>query len=451
MAVEPVLATATPVDKTSDDFLLDAYRGKGGFCDGSYLVPHPRELQDKFDRRKALCVYPNYTRKITNVFMGFLWKQSPTRSETSELYDRFIKNANGRGTSLNRLLYNYQLLALILGTVYVIVDKSSKQAATKADESLPYCTIRYPSQLVDEEKDAMGEWLWVMFSERINGKTQYRKYTRHSWHVYEEQDGSGLIDEGEYTLGRVPVACLHAAEPLQDDDCRSESFVFDLAALNWDLFNVRSELRSLFRDQTFSILTLPVGTDKEREALIDLTISTENALAYNPAGGGKPGYIAPPPDPISQYKEDIADIIATMYQVANLEFVGGVQQSGKALEFQFQGVNGSLRGIAEQCEQTENDICQLVHLWQGQENKTHVAYPSDFNIGDLMEAIAIAMDSISLGMGDAFDKAIKKNVAKKILSNDTAPTVMSQIDDEIDVQGDEYGDRVEREAEQEPA
>lgn len=447
MAVE--LATATPIDKTSDAFLLDAYRGKGGFCDGNYLVPHPRETQDKFDRRKALCVYPNYTRKITNVFLGFLWKQSPTRSDTSELYDRFLKNANGRGTSLNRLLYNYQLLALILGTIYVIVDKSSKKATSKADESLPYCTIRYPDQLVDEEKDSMGEWLWVQFVETINGKKQYRKYTRSGWQLTEEKNGSGVIEQGEYKLGRVPVATLHAAEPLQDDDCRSESFVFDLAALNWDLFNVRSELRSLFRDQTFAILTLPVATDKEREALSDLTISTENALTYNPNGGGAPAFIAPPPDPISQYKEDVADIIVTMYQVANLEFVGGVQQSGKALEFQFQGVNGSLRGIAEQCEQTENDIATLVHLWQGQENKSHIAYASDFNIGDLMEAIAIAMDSMSLGMGDAFDKAIKKNVAKKILANDTAPSVMSEIDDEIDgisSQDDERGDRIAREA-----
>lgn len=445
MAVEP-LATATNIDRTSDQFLLDAYSGKGGFSNGTYLVPHPRELEAKFDRRKALAVYPNYVRKITNVFMGFLWKLPPNR-ESDDLYDRFADNADGAGTSLNRLLFTYQRLALILGSVYIIVDKSSLQAQTRADEALPYCALRLPGQLIDETKDSLGRWESVTFMERVDGENRYRKFTRSGWVLSAEEDGSGVIASGEYGFNRVPVVALHAAEPLNPCDSRSESFVYDLANLNWDLYNARSELRELFRAQTFSILALPVANDKEREALQDMTISTENALTYNPAGGGQPGFIAPPADPIRLYEENIANTIASIYQVANLEFVGGVQQSGVALSFHFQEANSSLCGIAEQGEQAENEIAELVYLWQGGEFTGHIAYATDFNMSDLKEEIAVALDTTNLNIGAEFDKALKKRLAKQILSNDTAPSVMTAIDKEIDAGGDEFGDRVAREAE----
>ncbi len=434
------------IDRTSDQFLLNAYSGKGGFANGDYLIAHPRETDDKFNRRKELAVYPNYVRKITNVFMGFLWKQTPSR-EADSLYDDFSEDADGAGTSLDRLLFTYQRLALILGTVYVIVDKSSVPAETRAQETLPYCALRLPDQLVDEQKDPQGRWLSVTFMEQQDGNNQYRTYTRTGWQVSSERDGSGLIDQGEYSLDRVPVVAFHAAEPLNPTDSRAESFVFDLANLNWDLYNARSELRELFRAQTFAILALPVSSNKERESLTDLTISTENALAYDPTGGGQPGFIAPPADPVKLYEENIAGIVVTIYQVANLEFVGGVQQSGVALSFHFQEANSSLCGIAQQGEQAENEIAELVYLWQGREFTGHIAYPSDFNISDLREEINVAMDTVNLGMGDAFDKTVKKRLAKQVLSNDTAPSVMTEIDNDIDAQGDEFGDRVAREAE----
>lgn len=433
------------IDRTSDQFLLDAYTGKGGFADGSYLVAHPRETDDKLIKRKELAVYPNFVRKITDVYMGFLWKQSPTR-EIDPLYTEFSMNADGSGTALNRLLFTYQRLALILGTVFIIVDKSSEQAQTRADERVPYLALRMKSQLVDQTKDANGQWVSITFSEQLNGEVQYRHFTRSTWRISREKDGSGLIDQGNHHLDRVPVVALHAAEPLDPADSCAESWIYDLANLNWDLYNQRSELRELFRAQTFAILTLPVADDKERERLTDLTISTENALTYNPAGGGQPGYIAPPAEPVDLYMKQIAATVEDIYRVANLEFVGGVQQSGVALSFHFQEANSTLRGMAEQCEQAENEIAAFVYRWQNKEFKGHIAYATDFNLSDLKEEIAVAMDSVMLGMGAEFDKAVKKRLAKKILSNDTSPKIMTAIDKDIDANGDIYGDRLAQQA-----
>jgi len=434
------------INRTSDQFMLDAYSGHGGFATGDYLVGHPRESVDKLKLRKELAVYPNFTRKIVDVMMGFLWRQAPSR-EVDDLYTHFSGNADGVGTKLDSLLFTYQRLAMILGTVYVIVDKPKTQGKTKAEQEIPYLALRLHGQLVNEQKDSQGAWTTVTFSEQSGSDMLYRTFTRTGWKLSSDQDGSDIIDQGDYTLGRVPVVRLHIAKPLNPTDSKSQSWVYDLASLNWDLFNLRSELRELFRAQTFAILALPVSSDAERERLKDLTISTENALTYIPTvGGSQPGYIAPPADPVELYMKQIAATIEDIYRVANLEFVGGIQQSGVALSFHFQEANSSLRGMSEMGETAENEIADLVYLWQGKTFSGNIAYPNDFNLTDLQQAIAIAMDSVSLGMGVEFDKALKKRLSKQILGNDTSPTVMTAIDKEIDAQGDTYGDRLAQQA-----
>lgn len=433
------------LDRTSDQFLLDAYTGKGGFASGDYLIQHYRESTDKLTRRQALAVYPNFTRKIVDVMMGFLWKQPPSR-ESSDLYSQFAANADGAGTKLDTLLFTYQRLAMILGTVFVIVDKPRTQGETAATAALPYLALRFKNQLIAETKDAAGTWESVTFSELLNKATVYRTFTKTGWTLHEKADGTDILDQGEYSLGKVPVVRLHIAKPLNPADSYSDSFVYDLANLNWDLYNLRSELRQLFRSQTFAILALPAADPQERERLGNLTIGEENGLTYDPSGGGKPDYVAPPPHPVELYMQQIAATVEDIYRVANLEFVGGVQQSGVALSFHFQEANSSLRSMAEMCEAAETEIQTLVHLWQNQTPSGSIAYSNDFNLTDLAQAIATAMDAVNLQMGAEFDKAIKKRLAKQILSNDVAPSVMVAIDTEIDAQGDLYGDRIAQQA-----
>jgi hypothetical protein len=433
------------INRTSDQFLLDAYSGQGGFANGDYLVAHPRESEPKLKSRKELAVYPNFTRKIVDVFMGFLWKQAPSR-ETDDLYAQFAANADGAGGKLDTVLSSYQRLAMILGTVYVIVDKPKEQGQTKADQAMPYLALRLKSQLVAESKNAAGVWQSVTFSELDNGETVYRTFTTTGWQLSKKEDGSEVIGQGEYSLGVVPVVPLHIAKPLNPTDSSSQSWVYDLAQLNWDLFNLRSELRELLRSQTFSLLAFPVADDAERERLKDMTVGTENALTYNPAGGGKPDFIAPAADPVDLYMKQIADTVEDIYRIANLEFVGGVQQSGVALSFHFQEANSGLRGMAEMGESAENQIAALVYAWQGRQFDGNIAYANDFNLSDVAGAIAIAMDTVTLNMGSEFDKAIKKRLAKTILGNDTAPSTMTAIDEEIDAQGDTYGNRLAQQA-----
>lgn len=432
--------------KTTDQFLLDSYSGKGGYVTGTYLVRHPRESDDKYKRRLAAAVYPNFVRKIIDVYMGFLWRQSPSR-EVGDTYAAFMKNADGAGGKLDGVLANYQRLAMILGTVYIIVDRPKSAGESRANQTLPFLALRLKGQLVAESKDSAGGWQSVTFSESVGGETQYRTYTTTGWKVSEDAEGKSVIEQGEYSLGRVPVVRLHIAKPLNPTESYSDTWAYDLAVLNWELYNLRSELRDLERSQTFAILAMPCVDDAERERLKDLTIGTDNGLTYNPTGGGKPDYIAPPSEPTAHYMNRLKSVVEDIYRVANLEFVGGVQQSGVATAFHFQECNSSLRTAAENAETAETEVCYLVNAWMDNpRNDENISYANDFNLTDLAQAIAVATDSLTMGMGPEFDKAMKKRTAKILLGNDVAAQTMAAIDSEIEAMGDVYGDRVSKQA-----
>lgn len=433
--------------KSTDQFLLDSYTGKGGYLSGQYLTQHLRESDDKFTRRLKNLVYPNFCRKITDVFMGFLWQQSPNRTVPDDLYAQFVDNCDNQGGKLDQVLASYQRLAMLLGTVFVIVDKPQTQGATRAEQAMPYLSVRLKHQLINEIKDRHGVWQSVTFCEDDeDGGEQYRTFTTTEWFVSKDADKSEIIEQGTHSLGKVPVVRLHIAKPLLPCDTCAETFFYDLAILNWKLYNLESELRELERAQVFSILTVPAASKEERERLTSMKIGTDNGLVYDPTGGGKPDYIAPPSDPTEHYLKRMEQTKDTIYQVANLEFVGGVQQSGVALDFHFRECNSGLRTMAEQCEAAEREVAELVYGWQGSDFEGSIAYANDFNLQDVAKAIGVALDSIPLSMGETYEKSIKKRLAKGVLGNDVDQETLTQIDVEIDAMGDLYQDQLTKEA-----
>ena len=440
------IAKTIYIDKSSDKFLLDAYNGTGGFKFGYYLVPHGREDEDDFKTRQTLAIYPNYCRKLVGVLMGFLTKDAPSREDMSDLYAQFVSNADGQGKELDAVLFVYQRLAMILGTVYIIVDKPTTQGDTKATEAMPYLAMRKRNQLVHECKDACGVWDSVTFCEEVSGKTQYRTFTKTGWQITEHENGSGVLSQGTYNLGEVPVVPLHIAEPLEPTDSECTSFYYDIAQRVWELYNVLSEMRDQERQQAFAILTMPYTDPSELEKLKDITIGTKNGLPYNANGGGQPAFIAPPPDPLQHFTARIESIKADIFSLASLEFIGNVQPSGEALSWHFTQTNSALNSMAKGFENAENHICRLVHKWQGQTPQGKISYPNNFNIADVKKALEIAMDSINLNLGPVFNRTVKKLAARQVLQNDVSAQTLADIEADIDANGDIYGDRLQQQA-----
>lgn len=452
------------IDRNSDTFRLDSLSGEGGYIDGSgrYLIPHKREELEDIRRRAAYSVYHNYVSDIVNTYSGYLWKQPPNR-DAGEGYTAFMANADGAGHSLDYVLQNNQILSMVLGTVYLIVDRAPVIPQTRAQQPAPYITMRLPSQVVKYREDSLGNLASITFRETVQesdiqpwwgmavlqsmmgmiGKQQYRTYTVDGWIISLDEAGRLPIAQGAHTLGRVPVVRLNSTTPLFNGQLRTSPFALDAIQRNWDLYNMLSEKRTILRNQTFSILKIPVADISDASALEGLTIGTENALPYVPINGGDVGYISPDPSPVQLYQSDIGTGIEGIYESACLKFLVGVASSGTAIGFQFDKANSRMGMVTGQCEAAERETQQIVSGWNGETAGT-VSYTRDFKLSDLATDLQTALDAKTLIVSETFKKEQQKQLAKKILGHGASAKILSQIDGEIEASKDPYGDRLQQ-------
>ncbi len=248
---------------TGEKFLIDAYTGKGGFLDGSYLIAHPRESKEKLERRKKLAVYPNYVKKVVDSYLSHLFKKSPIRSIETQEYQEFIQDVDRQGTYIDDYMRRAFKLAMITEGVFIIVDKPPGKATTKLEEKelnlRPYLALRTRSQLYSYTLDEYGRLSSITFREaRPDNTIIYRYFDTQRWAIYTDPELKEIESQGEHKLGVVPVVPLHSTDPLLPNDLTATPWILDIANLNFDLYNALSELRELFRNQTFSIFTIPV-------------------------------------------------------------------------------------------------------------------------------------------------------------------------------------------------
>jgi len=432
-------------------FLLDAYTGEGGFWDGSYLIKHPRESDEKYERRKALAVYPNYVKKVVRAYLGHLFKVLPQRENLNEVYSRFVQDADRKKTYFDDVAKKAMLLSMIMGVCFAVVDKPRETALTRAEELekrlFPYVVLKKPSEVAVYKTDELGLTMISFREIDEQGLLRYRIFTRKEWIIAQEPEGRGVIEKGEHGLGVVPVVPLYSMEVLTDS-IFGTPWILDIAELNFDLYNALSELRELLRSQTFSILAFPAKDVAEAAKLRDITLSTENALPYNPEAGGKPDFIAPPEGPVRLYLEYIEKIILHIYKIAGIEFLGTEAKSGKsgvAFSFMFQEMDAVLQGWAGALEEWEYRIAELVCRWEGENFEGNITYNKRFNLVDLAQEIKNALDAVTLQISPTFDRELKKRLARLVLADWGSDELFERIDEEIDGE-DVYRERLAEEA-----
>lgn len=432
----------------TDAHLMDSYTGRGGFETGAYLVQHGRESDEKYGKRKEIATYPNYVRKVVNAYLGTLFGSPAQRSGEAAAWAALQSNADGVGGQVDDVMRRAERMAMLLGTVYLVVDRPQGEPVTRADDRAlaPYVVIRKPADVADLALDRLGGVQRVVFRDRDeSGDPAFRGWDAERWWISEDEDGETLLATGEHKLGRVPVVRLHSSDLIDVTDERADPWVRDLAALALDLFNLWSELRELLRSQTFSIFTLPVADPSELDRIREqgLTIGTENAVPYDPSRGGQPGYVAPPDGPVTLYQQQIKDTVARIYELANLEFIGSNQASGVALEYHTRNANKTLGLFAQGLELAEIEVGRLACAWLGESAEDlKVSYPKSFDVEDLRLRLGEAMDAIALDMGAEFNRLLKARTARQVLGDSAGPKDYEAIDLELSAQGDPYADRV---------
>ncbi|RUM29507.1 MAG: hypothetical protein DSY32_03175 [Aquifex sp.] len=427
------------------EFLKNAYTGLGGFLDGSYVEPFPRETTQRIEKRRKLAVNLNITKKVVNTITGHLFRKPPIRKIISKAYQRFMENTDMQGTYIDTLMKRIFRLGLIYGTVFVIVDRPSKDVSTELEKQelgvFPYVVIRLPTHLVHYELDEYDRLSKIVFKEPTPDglSTIYRIFTKNKWIVSRDIQGNNPIRNGEHNLGEVPVITYSPVPPELPGQILSTPFILEIAQIQKAIYNLLSELHSVLRDTSFPIFTFPVGSQSDLEKLEKepIVIGTENAIAYTPQGSARPDFIAPPPEPAQQILENIKFLIEQAMELANLNFKGGVQKSGIAKEYDYMEFTKMLSDFSQGLEELEYKIAKLVCTWEDEEFQGWIEYPKEFTPYDVEKQTKVLMEVIN---NPEIPQEIRNEAMKKlhrlILGDTLDEQRLNELDRVIDAKDD---------------
>lgn len=418
--------------KSSDEFFIASYTGLGGYQSGDYLIPHPRESAEELQRRKDLAIFSSYTKKVVDSILGYLFATTPSRDTDDSNYSRFILNADGKGSSLDEVIKRAFKLAMLVGSVYLLIDKDSDSnvAVSRLTDKLPYIIIKLPSSISNTSRDRLGNLQSITFSESQDDDIIYRHFDNQSWKLTKDKDGMNIINAGKHSLGVLPVIPLHSSTPLMDE-IAVPSWIQDIALCNLDLYNAVSELRTQYRSQIFSILMLPKRFNDDSRASSEIVIGSSNALAYSPENGA-PSYLEAPTSAITLLEGHVDKIIEKIYALACLEFVGGSNISGVALSYYFKSTNSMLVNMISNIEDTEIKVASLVSNWMSTDWNGTIKYNRKFDLKDTQAELTASLDALTADISPTANKELRRKIAHDILGGSIDSDIMQVIDNELD-------------------
>jgi hypothetical protein len=453
--------------------LAHVREGTGGFLDGKYLIAHPREWKDydsvspsqptkKLVARRTLASYENFAATIIDAFRSALTREAPIRrlGESKDApIQEFWENCDGAGTAMSAFMSTAFDIAGTFGHMFLYMDRAKPADApeTAADESLPFLRYYTPLDAWDWLIDDLGVLRGVKFAEcaprtdfqtPVNrGDFRVRVVTDTSWSLYDMK--GKLIEEGDHGMGRVPVAVLftqrrplrpHIGASLLGDP---DNYI--------DLYNLVSEVRELLRNQTFSILNIPLGTGpdamtvEQAQTLMGNAKGTDNALFSGLAAS----FIQADASNIEAYHAELQRKLRGIYRLASLSWESDSKdaEAEGSLNLKREDMNQRLSGYANELERCENEIAELFYRatvgdtgWDArmESDQVQVKYPDTFDLTPFDDLLKHAQQMQAIGMPPLFLKELRKTLTRKYAgSKDWTPELLEQIDEQIDAAPDD--------------
>ena len=397
------------MSKPNYGLLKNAYYGTGGFEDGGYLIKHPREADDKYNKRKEISYYLNYVSAVVDGHVNPIFRAPIKRdwknSSLSE-FELFIEDVDCSGTAIDSFMKMAALSAKLYGIVFIVVDNFQELPATKdktlKERKFPYLYLVNPESVKEYKLDRLGRLTEFSFAEKVGEAEQTRTLTTEGWSI--EGEGSS---NGAHSLGVVPVVPLLSRKVKLTEDLPPSEFTA-ISRTNMNIFQQCSWLNEILQNQTFPLLIYP---SKEATKLI---IGSENALGFD---GEKsqhaPNFIAPPSGPSEAIASNIDRLIKEIYRMAQMSHATGVQTqlSGTAKAWDFEENNMALSDFAENLENAEMRIGKIFSLYcNSAEFNYSCVYSRDFKVPDIKGELEIAQAAIDLNFGELFNTEVLKRV-----------------------------------------
>ena len=463
--------------------LLDVYEGTGGFLDGSYLIPHPREVEyafsedpvtkvrtfdyntvrqetTRFKKRKVLARYENFAQIILDTLLDYLYAKAPSRviggqatAEDGHPLMQWWEDVDGEGTHITDWVKRTHTLAALMGHAFVAMDRPPLDVAprSKADQAAPFLRVYTPLDALDwiargrslravkfieaVGRDDLNEAPLAAVSttptasatgDGARKSVQYRIWDGETWQVY-DQDG-GLLGRGDHGMGELPVL-VFTGRPRATLPIVGRSVLGD-PRLFRDHFNLVSEKRSLERDQTFSLLNIELGTDQlaeEAKSLAGETVSTSSALFTR----GPAKFIAPEAGPVEHYERELQNLVRTIYRLVGLPWDVDSKQveTAELRKLKAMDLDRLLAGMAAEAERVEYAIARQWFIAQDgpergqaayEASELSIEYPTEFQTSEILDEILELRAKLSANLGPTASRILRERAVPVLLPDLTA-------------------------------
>lgn len=228
--------------------LDDAYRGSGGFEDGTYLVPFPVEKGDKYARRQDLAYYINFIKPIIDSHVNPIFKSDPVRDNMSDTFKLFLNNVDGNNTTLTRFMKKAAIRAKLHGVEFIVIDAPKvdpnirlTKKQVEEERLYPYLYLVSPSQVSKYARDKFGRLISITYNvqNEIIDENGDSKSITETWTWTESICKKQVGDEVEIVennIGKIPVIPLYGVLNATDD-LIPQSDLYGIAKSSFTLYN----------------------------------------------------------------------------------------------------------------------------------------------------------------------------------------------------------------------
>lgn len=406
-------------------FLIDSYTGGGGYKTSQYLIPHAREVLEKFNLRKIKARYSNSFKTIIDTHVAPIFKGDPTRVygenvTESELgaFSLFLADADKSGTSYKQFTKKTARASKIYDSSFVVVEQANNEGGSSdadlSDRSkLPYTILITPDKIVDVSINGSGDvvyfsWESIEYSTDSSGELVEHKikttWTKEKW--TREKD-SEFESDGENPLGYVPVFPLYPQENLDpSSDPLPYGMSWSLATINYRRFNLGSVIDETADGTAFPVMTIVGPADIKA-----LTTGHSNGLKL--PEGSTAQFLQPDYSFIDKlYSVLYTGLEQEMYQISGVNFMKTQPQSADSRRQEMERLYETLGDTKAQIEAFDKNIIQTFADYMDIDVDYSVTYNQNFGmalINDDLKVFETFVDS-----GQVSDEVTGK-VIKRIM------------------------------------
>jgi hypothetical protein len=331
--------------------LLDGFEGSGGFLDGGYLWPFPREDSSEFLERQAMARYHNYMETLVDLYVRQEFTQGVKRTSKDEEFNEWLKDVDGAGTPIDDVMRRFAAMSLVGGHTGVMVDKTRDEATGQrvADETARVFLTVFPNVSITDWRFKRNQLIGVKLLEaappaplvaieEADGDQQYLLWDLEGWARF---SSTGELLEADMTesLGMVPLVLLRP-KPSHVSRMLGRPLVGN-ANIVRALFNRSSEEDRVLRDQAFSVLTVsvpPEGDVAEAKQSLGTVVGTAKALVVK----GQIKYETPSMEVPQTIRDNMAFLVQELYRAAHVRFRRDSlsSETAEAIRLQHTELNG---------------------------------------------------------------------------------------------------------------